>query len=116
MPQQRYLLVEGKLDAHGVGIPVSDPRTGILQTGAIARFLGWKQKAIPPKDPDFLIDHFEPAPQVVLDHGDTRRAIKKGDLTLHSECVAKSFEEATQKLKSQTATTSLKPIKKGSDA
>ena len=114
--QQRYLLVEGKLDAKGVGIPVSDPRSGLLQTGAQARFLGWKPKAIPPKDPDGLIDMFEPVQQVVVDHHDTRDAIKRGELTLHGECVAKSFEEAMQKLQAKAPTTQIKPVKKGGDA
>ena len=116
MPLQRYLLVEGKLDAKGVGIPVSDPRTGILQTGAQARFLGWKPKANPPKDIDFLIELFEPVQQVVLDHNDTRAAIKVGDLTMHGECAARSFDEAAQKLKAQPTHSAPKVIKKGGEA
>jgi len=113
MPLQRYLLVEGKLDANGVGIPVSDPRSGLLQTGAQARFLGWKAKAIPPKEADFLIEHFEPVPQVVLDHTDTQRAIKKGELTVHDQCTARSFEEATKALKVKRQAP---PAKKGGEA
>lgn len=116
MPLQRYLLVEGKFDAKGVGIPVSDPRTGLLQTGTQARFLGWKPKATPPQDADFLIEHFEPTPQIVPDHHDTRDAIRKGELTMHAECTAKSFEEAKQKLQAKTPTGPIKNIKKGGDA
>ena len=113
MPLQRYLLVEGKLDAKGVGIPVSDPRTGLLQSGAQARFLGWKPKTAPPKDADFLIEFFEPVPQVVLDHNDTRRAIAKGDLILHDSCTARSFEEAAKALKVKRPAP---PVKKGGES
>lgn len=86
MPSARYLLVEG-VD----GFPVSDPH----HPGANpARYVGWKLRDAAAADPDHVLEHYQRERQVVLEHGDLRRAIAKGQLTLHREAAAKNYDAA----------------------
>ncbi len=86
MPSQRYLLVEGV-----AGHLVSDPHS---PGASPARYVGWALSAAPASDPDHAGEHYEPIKQVVLEHGDIKRAVASRRLTLVNTVVAKSHDAA----------------------
>jgi len=90
MPSRKFLLVVGV-----PGHPVSDP----WNPGANpARYIGFKLKDKPAEDPDHVLEHYEPEPQVVADHPDLQAAIKRGAPKKLGECIAKNHDEAGTKL------------------
>ena len=86
MPSRRYLLIEG-VD----GYPVTDPHAPSANP---ARYLGRRLHGRPVADPDHVLEHYDLECQVVLEHGDIRRAVAAGHLVLHAETIAKSHDAA----------------------
>ncbi len=86
MPSELYLLVEG-VEGH----PVTDPWNPAANP---ARYLGLALKEEPAKDPDHVLEHYATTQQVVKNHGDIRRAVRRGSLTLIRSAVAKNHDAA----------------------
>ena len=86
---QRFLHVRGK-----PGVPVSNPHT----PNDPMRFVGQKNTGVPhdPKVHDALMDVFEPVDEVILDHPDLAKPIRKGDLILLDKVGMRSLDKARE--------------------
>src|ERR1700734_2134629 len=93
MPLQRFLLVEAKTQADGTPWLVTNPHSPKAYVGVE------RNPAAPAGDKDASVaEHFRPAPTVVVDHPNLRRAARLGRLMLHGDAIAKNHDAARQQL------------------